>query len=165
MHGFQALKEVIRYCGEVPVILDQKIGDIASTATAYSEAAFTMLRVGAVTINPFMGFDAVSPFLAHPRKSIFALAKTSNASSEDFQMLTTLNNGAPLYESVVTTALKWGAQNQIGFVVGATDPTAVQRVASWHPGAGFCHQEWATNEANWRRWYRKDCATITRQGY
>ncbi|MEE9513215.1 MAG: orotidine-5'-phosphate decarboxylase, partial [Anaerolineales bacterium] len=86
--GWQALKDVIAAVPEgIPVILDAKRGDIASTASAYAQAVFDELGADAVTLHPYLGRDAVEPFLQNPERGVFLLCKTSNPGSEDLQSL------------------------------------------------------------------------------
>lgn len=109
----------------IPIILDVKRGDIGSTAAKYAEAAYDLFGADAVTVNPYMGFDAVKPFL-RPGKCVFVLCLTSNPSSGDFQFLDT--GGAPLYERVARAAMEWAGEGEIGLVVGATQPEALRRI-------------------------------------
>jgi uridine monophosphate synthetase len=125
--GFAALREVIALIpDEVPVILDAKRGDIASTAQAYARAAFEVLGADAVTISPYLGRDSAEPFLADPARGIFVLCKTSNPSSDELQQLSTASG--PLYVRLAADAPGWSGHNQIGLVVGATDPAALRAV-------------------------------------
>jgi orotidine 5'-phosphate decarboxylase subfamily 2 len=119
--GLTALKEVIGLVHDAgrPVILDAKRGDIASTARAYARAAFDVLGADAITIVPYMGEDAVVPFLDHGR-FVFLLALPSNPSAEEI-----VGHGSPpLYERVCQLALELDARYpaQMGLVVGATRP-------------------------------------------
>jgi orotidine-5'-phosphate decarboxylase len=79
-----------------------------------------------VTLNPYMGFDSVEPFLSNPEKGVFILALTSNSGSKDFQRLKV--GVKPLYEKVVHSAKKWNKKQNIGLVVGATHPTELKRI-------------------------------------
>src|ERR1044071_6531059 len=91
--GWTALKDVIEAIKEesnrmgsmIPVILDAKRGDIASTAEAYAKAVFETLGEDCVTANPYLGKDSIDPFLKYPEKSVFLLCKTSNPGSGDLQ--------------------------------------------------------------------------------
>nr|BAL56957.1 orotidine-5-phosphate decarboxylase/orotate phosphoribosyltransferase [uncultured Chloroflexota bacterium] len=122
--------------GPIPVILDAKRGDIASTAEAYARAAFEQLNVDAITLNPYLGYDSIAPFLAWPGKGIFLLCKTSNPGSADLQDLL-LQDGRPLYEHVAGMVERWEAQERIGLVVGATFPQALARVRAIAPQRWF----------------------------
>ncbi len=82
--GWQALKDVIAAVPDgIPVILDAKRGDIASTARAYAQAVFDKLGADAVTLHPYLGRDAIEPFLLDPERGVFLLCKTSNPGSDD----------------------------------------------------------------------------------
>jgi orotidine-5'-phosphate decarboxylase len=110
---------------DIPVILDVKRGDIGNTADKYAVAAYDHLGADAVTINPYMGFDAVKPFL-RPGKCVFVLCLTSNPSAADFQFLDV--GGEPLYERVAKSAVQWAGEGEIGLVVGATQPEPLRRI-------------------------------------
>ncbi|MCJ7823760.1 MAG: orotidine-5'-phosphate decarboxylase [Anaerolineales bacterium] len=132
--GWQALKDVIAAVPDgIPVILDAKRGDIASTARAYAQALFTELGADAVTLHPYLGRDAIEPFLQNPERGVFLLCKTSNPGSDDLQSLT-LSNGDLLYTHLARQAAKWSMHANLGLVVGATDPDALAAVRRAAPG-------------------------------
>ena len=156
--GWTALKQVIeavegesrRLGSLIPVILDAKRGDIASTAEAYAKSAFEHLGAHAITLNPYLGKDSIDPFLGFPEKGAFLLCKTSNLGAGDLQdLLITTNNEpqttvvgrpssvVPLYEHVAYLAQQWNIQNNIGLVVGATQPEALTRVRAAAPNLWF----------------------------
>jgi orotidine 5'-phosphate decarboxylase subfamily 2 len=86
--GIAVLEEIITYIPEeIPVILDAKRGDIASSAQAYAKAVFETLGVDAVTINPYLGFDSLQPFIGDDQQGAFLLCKTSNPSAAEIQDL------------------------------------------------------------------------------
>ncbi|MHB8586362.1 MAG: orotidine-5'-phosphate decarboxylase [Thermoplasmatota archaeon] len=127
--GMEALAAVIdraRGLGHV-VILDAKRGDIGETSAAYASAAFDFLKADAVTVNPYMGYDAVEPFLRFEGKGVFLLCRTSNPSSKDFQELTV--GTERLYERVARTVAGWD-HGALGLVCGATYPDDLARVRS-----------------------------------
>lgn len=129
--GWQALADVIDAIpADVPVILDAKRGDISSTAEAYARSAFDLLKADAVTLNPYLGHDALEPFIKNRENGVFVLCKTSNPGSGDLQDQELSNAGSPLtvYEKVALLAEKWNLQDNVGIVVGATFPDALQRV-------------------------------------
>lgn len=127
--GVALLQEVIASIPQgIPVILDAKRGDIASTAQAYARAAFRVLGAGALTVNPYLGRDAVEPFLEDAQKGVFLLCKTSNPGSADLQDLTVGSQGYYLYEEVALLAQKWNVHQNLGLVVGATHPQELARV-------------------------------------
>jgi uridine monophosphate synthetase len=159
--GWTALKEVIsaihaesvRLGSKIPVILDAKRGDIASTAEAYAHSAFETLAADAITLNPYLGRDSIEPFIQNPEKGVFLLCKTSNPGASDLQDLTvdhgplTMNHrppstvhglsSMPLYEYVARLAQTWNSADNIGLVVGATHPEALARVRSAAPDLWF----------------------------
>lgn len=129
--GWQALADVIDAIpADVPVILDAKRGDISSTAEAYARSAFDLLKADAITLNPYLGQDALEPFIKNQEHGVFVLCKTSNPGSGDLQDQELTNAGSPLtvYEKVALLAEKWNLQDNVGIVVGATFPEALRRV-------------------------------------
>ncbi|HMV16681.1 MAG TPA: orotidine-5'-phosphate decarboxylase [Rhodocyclaceae bacterium] len=107
---------------QVPVILDAKRGDIGATAQQYAREAFERFQADALTVNPYMGFDSVEPYLAYPDRGLIVLCRTSNPGGSDLQNLT-LSNGRLLYQHVAElVAEKWNLHGQCGLVVGATFP-------------------------------------------
>ncbi|MRR29809.1 orotidine-5'-phosphate decarboxylase, partial [bacterium] len=134
--GWQALADVVAAIpDEVPVILDAKRGDISSTAEAYACSVFESLKADAVTLNPYLGRDSLEPFINDPSRGVFVLCKTSNPGSGDLQDQRLVNAGQPLtvYEKVAQLAEKWNALDNVGIVVGATYPEALQRVREVAP--------------------------------
>jgi len=86
--GLRALQDLIASIPDhLPVILDGKFGDVGHTAAAYARAAFETLGVDAVTANPYLGLDALRPFLSSEGHGAFLLARTSNPSAPDLQDL------------------------------------------------------------------------------
>jgi uridine monophosphate synthetase len=130
--GLEALRRTVAYIHEtakVPVILDAKRGDIGSTAEAYARAAFEVWGADALTVNPYLGHDSVTPFTAYAEKGVFLLCHTSNPGATDLQTLPSPSR--PLYEIVAEKAAAWST----GLVVGATYPEALARVRSLAPQA------------------------------
>lgn len=125
--GLEALRVTLEMIPKkVITIGDGKRGDIGNTAERYARSLFDDFGFDAITVNPYMGFDSVEPFLRNPEKGVFLLALTSNPGSKDFQRLKV--GSIPLYEKVISKAKKWNAHNNIGFVVGATHPKELQRI-------------------------------------
>jgi uridine monophosphate synthetase len=134
--GVAALKEVIAHVpAEIPVILDAKRGDIADTAEAYAKAAFDELGAQAITLNPYLGGEALRPFLVRSDHGAFVLCKTSNPGADEFQALSVESRS--LYEMVAQHAQQWNTNGNVGLVVGATDPQALVRVRSVAPDLWF----------------------------
>ena len=118
------------------LILDAKRGDIGSTSAAYARALFDVLGADAVTVNPLLGRDSLAPFLDHPGRGVFLLARTSNPGAADFLDAPDQPEDGRLYRSIVRTAQTWGRQGGgIGFVVGATSPDAIAEVRRLAPHA------------------------------
>lgn len=129
--GFKVLRETIIFihhqAPDVPVILDAKRGDIGNTNTGYAEAAFDLLGADAITVHPYLGKEALNPFLAKTDKGIFVLCKTSNPGAGEFQDL--VINGEPLYQIVARHVdFGWNDAGNCGLVVGATYPEELQKV-------------------------------------
>jgi uridine monophosphate synthetase len=140
--GWSALKAVIeavrsesqRQGSHIPVILDAKRGDIASTAEAYARSAFDALGADAITLSPYLGRDSIEPFVRDPEKGAFLLCKTSNAGAGDIQDLMLEGSGVPVHLRVAQLAATWNIQNNIGIVVGATYPETLAAVRAEAPG-------------------------------
>ncbi|NIW49176.1 MAG: orotidine-5'-phosphate decarboxylase, partial [Gammaproteobacteria bacterium] len=131
--GITALKHLISSIPpEIPVILDAKRGDIASTAEAYAHSAFDILGAHAITLNPYLGYDSLTPFIKDPNHGAFLLCKTSNPGSSDIQDIP-LVTGKPVYEHLASLARGWNTHNNVGLVVGATHPAALKRVRKAAP--------------------------------
>jgi orotidine-5'-phosphate decarboxylase len=127
------LEKLTRYLKDkyphIPVILDSKRGDIGSTADHYALEAFERYGADAVTVNPYMGFDTIEPYLKHAGKGVIVLCRTSNPGGSDLQFLNVSPNGEPLYLHVATLASQqWNSSGQICLVVGATFPEEIAKV-------------------------------------
>lgn len=124
------------------IIADAKRGDIGNTSSLYARSFFEELKVDALTVAPYMGKDSVSPFLEYEGHWTIVLALTSNPGSHDFQ-LTEDTEGEKLYEKVLKTSQQWGTDENMMYVVGATQGKAfenIRRIAPNHfllvPGVG-----------------------------
>lgn len=131
--GFAAMQVILRRAKAMGfvTILDAKRGDIASTATAYAEAAFgSTWDADSLTVNPYLGQDAVEPFIQTARQTgrgIFVLVRTSNPGAGLFQDLPC--DGRPLYRHVAESVVKWnGSVGDVGAVVGATHPAELKEL-------------------------------------
>ncbi len=117
-----------RYYPQHLLILDSKRGDIGDTAKQYAIESFERYQADAVTINPYMGFDSIEPYLAYKDKGVIILCRTSNQGGNDFQSLA-LNTNERLYEYIARlVATQWNENQQLSLVVGATFPTELARV-------------------------------------
>ncbi|MCL2099450.1 MAG: orotidine-5'-phosphate decarboxylase [Oscillospiraceae bacterium] len=149
--GICALHRTIEYAKskDLYVILDAKRGDIGATCEAYSAAYLgevdifgqrqPMLDCDCLTVNPYLGFDGIEPFMEDCKKfnkSIFVLVKTSNKSSGDFQDIEILKGGT-LYEKVARSLLKWGSPENTGAVIGATYPLQLEALRAFMPDTFF----------------------------
>jgi len=131
--GLRALVRTVRYIGEtyphIPIILDAKRADIGSTNLGYVKAAFDIIGVDAITVHPYLGKEALAPFLARREKGIIVLAKTSNPGSAEFQNLPVGESQEPLYQVVARhVATTWNSNGNCALVVGATYPAELKKV-------------------------------------
>jgi len=130
--GWSVLKQVIESVPKnIPVILDAKRGDIGNTAKAYARAAFDELGVDAITVNPYMGYDSIEPFIEYRDKGVFVLCRTSNPGAADFQSL--VFEGKPLFQIVADKVETWNKNGNLGLVVGATQPEELKAIRQAHP--------------------------------
>ncbi|MFZ6754728.1 orotidine-5'-phosphate decarboxylase [Undibacterium sp. Dicai25W] len=125
------LEEICRYIKTtyptIPLVLDAKRGDIGATAEQYAREAFERYEADAVTVNPYMGFDSVAPYMEWKDKGAIVLCRTSNAGGSDLQFLDV--GGKPLYQHVAQlVADKWNVNGQCALVVGATFPNELAQV-------------------------------------
>jgi orotidine-5'-phosphate decarboxylase len=138
--GIDALRETIRYihaaAPDVPVILDAKRGDIGNTNAGYVSAAFEDLEADAITVHPYLGSEALAPFLERKEKGIIVLCRTSNPGSGEFQDLVVEDE--PLYVRVArTVAEEWNRQGNCSLVVGATYPEEMSAIRAAAPEIPF----------------------------
>ena len=134
--GWAALERVRRDVpADVVCVLDAKRGDIGSTAERYAEGIFGRLEADAVTLSPYLGEDAISPFLAHADRLVYILARTSNPSAGRLQDLTA--DGEPLFIHVARWVAETWTDGRAGLVVGATLPADLALVRRAVPGPGF----------------------------
>lgn len=133
--GISALRDVICHVREVSpellVILDAKRADIGVTSRMYAAEAFDVLGADAVTVNPYMGFDALEPFLERPERGVFVLCRTSNPGAGEVQdlLVSTEYGELPLYMAVAfMVSRRWNTNRNCGLVVGATNPAELSRV-------------------------------------
>lgn len=134
--GWAALERVRREVpSDVVCILDAKRGDIGTTAERYAEGIFGHLEADAVTVSPYLGEDAIDPFLAHPERLVYVLARTSNPSAGRLQDLRV--DGQPLHERVARWVAEQWPGGRVGLVVGATAPDELARLRAVVPGPGF----------------------------
>ncbi len=132
--GIDALAQTVAAIPrDIPVVLDAKFGDIDSSARGYARFAFGVVGADAVTTSPYLGADALNPFLEYTDHAIFLLAHTSNPGAGDLQELNV--EAEPLYERVARWAA--GLPGEVGLVVGATFPEQLHAVRQANPAATF----------------------------
>lgn len=129
--GIKQLKDTVDYINttypDIPVILDAKRADIGTTNKGYTWYAFDYLNVDAITLQPYLGGEALEPFLSITDKGMIILCRTSNPGANEFQDL--VSNDQPLYEHVAkTVATKWNSNNNCLLVVGATYPDEMGKI-------------------------------------
>lgn len=133
--GWDILQRTVDYIPDgIIKIGDAKRGDIGSTAQKYATALFD-LGFDMVTVNPYLGFDSIKPFIMDESKGIFILCLTSNPSSRDFQYLK--SEGEYLYQIVAKKVNEWNKNNNCGLVVGATHPGELKSIRSLAPELPF----------------------------
>jgi orotidine-5'-phosphate decarboxylase len=122
----------------LPVILDAKRNDIGKTSEAYCREVYDYLNVDAVTVNPYMGYDCVRPFIERAEKDgkgVYVLCRTSNKGAKDFQdlLVQTADGPKPLYMVVAEKIVEWGANagGNVGAVVGATSLDELEGIATY----------------------------------
>lgn len=125
--GWEALQKTLEYVPkEHFTIADAKRGDIGNTSTMYAKAFFETIKFDAITVAPYMGEDSVLPFLQFKNKWVILLALTSNKGANDFQFFQ--GKDAQLFEKVVQQSKKWGTDQNLMYVVGATRPEMLQQI-------------------------------------
>ncbi|MFC1968014.1 orotidine-5'-phosphate decarboxylase [Chloroflexota bacterium] len=139
LEGLAALEKTVEHIPDsIPVIGDAKRSDIGNTARAYAKAIFSTFGFDATTVNPYLGYDSVEPFLKYADKGVFILCRTSNRGALDFQALNCWEGEArdsfcPLFELVAKKAREWDTYGNVGLVVGATYPEELKRVRELCP--------------------------------
>lgn len=123
LKGMAAFEKTVKYlkenCPQHFIIADAKRGDIGNTSTMYARTFFEEYGVDSLTVAPYMGEDSVTPFLSYEGKWVILLALTSNKGSHDFQ-LTEDKDGERLFEKVLRKSQQWGNEENMMYVVGAT---------------------------------------------
>ena len=136
VQGMRAFEETVKYLKTAYpshlIIADAKRGDIGNTSKMYAKTFFEEYDVDALTVAPYMGEDSVTPFLEYQDKWVILLALTSNKGSMDFQ-LTEDADGEKLFEKVIRKSRKWGDENNMMFVVGATQGRMFKEIRRYAP--------------------------------
>ena len=111
---------------DIPVILDAKRGDIGSTAALYAKEAYERYGADAVTVNPYLGFESIEPYMKYEDKGIVVLCRTSNPGSDWLQK--DKKDSVPVYQRVAKQAADWNKEDQFVLVTGATYPEELGKV-------------------------------------
>ena len=142
--GMAALERIrARMPSGLPVVADAKRGDISSTAAHQAIALFDCLGADAVTVNPYVGGEALEPLLARPDRFAYVLCRTSNPGAHELQNLVVEadpSTGAPaepLHLRVARRVATWGPGGTVGLVVGATAPAELRAIRDVVPGLAF----------------------------
>ncbi|MBS1620327.1 MAG: orotidine-5'-phosphate decarboxylase [Bacteroidetes bacterium] len=131
--GWESLEKTVNYIPDTHFkIADAKRGDIGNTSSQYARAFFETLNFDAITVAPYMGEDSVKPFLEYKNKWAIVLGLTSNRGAKDFEMQKTGNEF--LYEKVLRTVSEWGNDENLMFVVGATQADEFLNIRKIIPG-------------------------------
>ena len=129
--GLIAFEKTVKYIQEnYPdqfIIADAKRGDIGNTSAMYARTFFEEYNLDSVTVAPYMGEDSVTPFLGYDGKWVILLALTSNKGSHDFQ-LTEDTEGEKLFQKVLRKSQEWAGNDQMMYVVGATQGQAFEEI-------------------------------------
>ncbi len=134
--GWISFEKTIKYLKENYldqfIIADAKRGDIGNTSAMYARTFFDELDIDSVTVAPYMGEDSVTPFLTYEGKWVILLALTSNKGSHDFQLMED-KQGERLFEKVLKASQKWGNDENMMYVVGATQGSMFQDIRKLAP--------------------------------
>ena len=144
IEGIDAMREIIKCVPDnIPIIGDAKLGDIGNTAKAYAKTIYCTFNFDAATVNPYLGFDSIEPFIQYRDNGVFILCRTSNPGEVDFQSLRcetevlfqfeTERRQRPLFEIVAEKAKLWNLNGNIGLVIGATYPEELRMIRQWYP--------------------------------
>lgn len=142
LKGWEALEQTVHYIPDTHfTIADAKRGDIGNTSAQYAKTFFETLPFDSVTVAPYMGEDSIRPFLEYEDKVTIVLGLTSNKGAADFELQQV--GGEKLYEKVLRTVSQWGTPDNLMFVVGATQASAladIRKIIPEHfllvPGVG-----------------------------
>ena len=138
--GYAALRETLAAIpSHIITLADAKRGDVEHTARAYATAIYDNLGFDSATVNAYLGFDSVAPWIERPEKAAFVVCRTSNPGAPDFQDLSTAVDGGarPLYEIVAERAASWDRHGNVGLVAGATYPEEMRRLRALCPDMPF----------------------------
>ncbi|OIO46165.1 MAG: orotidine 5'-phosphate decarboxylase [Parcubacteria group bacterium CG1_02_39_15] len=130
--GLSALVKTVAYANKrapgVPVIGDTKVADIGNTNNGYVKAAFEVFGFDAITLHPYLGGEALQPFLSRPDKGFFVLSRTSNPGAGEFQDIRDDGDCIPFFMRVAKAVVEWNKLGNCGIVVGATYPEELKDI-------------------------------------
>jgi orotidine-5'-phosphate decarboxylase len=138
--GLEALKSTRDYIpDDIPVIIDAKRSDIGNTAKAYARSLFDYYNFDAATVNPYLGYDSLEPFIQYHNRGIFVICRTSNRGAEDFQSLSVAkeSDARRLFEVVAGKVSEWNTSGNLGLVVGATYLEELKLLRQMYPEMPF----------------------------
>ncbi len=137
LEGWSTLERTVEYIRtnfpDQFIIADAKRGDIGNTSAMYARTFLGDMDFDAVTIAPYMGEDSVTPFLNYGGKWAILLALTSNKGASDFQYTKDAETDEYLFEKVLKTSQKWGSENNLMYVVGATKADMLSNIRTIVP--------------------------------
>jgi orotidine-5'-phosphate decarboxylase len=134
--GWEAMAKIVKYLpDDVIKIADAKRGDIGNSSMMYARAFFQEMNFDAITVNPYLGHDAVAPFLENEKKGAFILCHTTNKGAADFQKFS--SGKKALFEVVAKNVQQWNSNSNCGLVVGATYPDEMKHIRSLAPELPF----------------------------
>lgn len=137
LEGWDVLERTVEYIRtnypDQFIIADAKRGDIGNTSKMYARTFFGNMDFDSVTVAPYMGEDSVTPFLGYENKWVILLALTSNKGAFDFQLTQNAETGDRLFETVLKTSQKWGTNDNMMYVVGATKAEMLTDIRSIIP--------------------------------
>ena len=134
--GYALMERLVEHInGRAITIADGKRGDIGNTTIQYATAIFDTIGFDAITVAPYMGRDSINPFIQNKEKGAYILCLTSNASASDLQF--SKKGDDSLYEYVAKLSVELNTQNNIGLVVGATNPTQMESLREISPNLSW----------------------------
>ena len=135
--GLVSLERLIEYVNkqypDVFTIADAKRGDIGNSSSRYAKAFFEKFGFDSITVSPYMGRDSIEPFLSFQNRHTILLALTSNSGAEDFQFIS--SEGKKVYEHVIVESKKWGGNENMMYVIGATKAIHLENVRKLIPNS------------------------------
>lgn len=144
IEGLSWLQETVKHIpSHIPVIGDGKRADIGNTSRAYARSLFDGFGFDAVTVNPYLGYDSIEPFIRYNEKGILVLCRTSNPGSADLQSLVCIADSAsggrqlPLFQVVAEKVKGWNTTGNTGLVIGATFPAELKQLRELCPEMVF----------------------------